>query len=230
MRRWSGLLFLSLLSSPLLMVEQCLQSLFFYSPCLIVSWGRGQKKKRVSQQRETKVCDCLGFVCVLVLADSLQPHGLQPTRLLCPWGFPGKDTGVVCCFLLQGIFPTQGLNLGLLNCKQILYWLGYQGSCGICSLGIISKILPLFFLIHLSPSKSFFLHVFLYPCLLRNSHTGVQTNEIMDISPFLLSACLSVTTKPSCFWQWQRGLTRICWFPSGLSDVWSTLSVWYIPG
>ena len=120
------------------------------------------KKKRVPQQRDTKVCDCLGFVCVLVLADSLQPHGLQPTRLLCPWGFPGKDTGVVCCFHLQGIFPTQGLNLGLLNCKQILYWLSYQGSCSICSLGIISKILPLFFLIHLSPSKSFFLHVFLY--------------------------------------------------------------------
>ena len=159
MRRWSGLLFLSLLSSPLLMVEQCLQSLFFYSPCLIVNWGRGQKKK-VSQQRETKVCDCLGFVCVLVLADSLQPHGLQPTRLLCPWGFPGKDTGVVCCFLLQGIFPTQGLNLGLLNCKQILYWLGYQGSCSIYSLGIISKILPLFF-----SHPSFSIQIFLFACV-----------------------------------------------------------------
>ena len=35
---------------------------------------------------------------------------LQPTRLLCPWNFPGKNTGVGSFFLLQGIFPIQGLN------------------------------------------------------------------------------------------------------------------------
>ena len=34
-------------------------------------------------------------------ADSQRPHGLQPTRLLRPWGFPGKSTGVGCHFLLQ---------------------------------------------------------------------------------------------------------------------------------
>ena len=39
------------------------------------------------------------------------PHGLQPTRFLCPSNFPGKNTAVGCHFLLQGIFPTQGLNL-----------------------------------------------------------------------------------------------------------------------
>ena len=38
-----------------------------------------------------------------VVPDSLRPHGLQPTRLLCPWDFPGKDTGVDCHFLLQGM-------------------------------------------------------------------------------------------------------------------------------
>ena len=48
-----------------------------------------------------------------VVSDSLQPHGLEPTRFLCPWDFPGKDTGVGCYFLLQEIFPTQGSNLGL---------------------------------------------------------------------------------------------------------------------
>ena len=42
------------------------------------------------------------------------PHGLQPTRLLCPWYSPGKNTGVGCHFLLQGIFLTQGSNLHLL--------------------------------------------------------------------------------------------------------------------
>ena len=36
-----------------------------------------------------------------VVPDSLRPHSLQPTRLLSPWDFPGKDTGVVCHFLLQ---------------------------------------------------------------------------------------------------------------------------------
>ena len=43
-----------------------------------------------------------------VVYDSLWSHGLQPARLLCPWEFPGKNTGVGCHFLLQGIFPTQG--------------------------------------------------------------------------------------------------------------------------
>ena len=62
-----------------------------------------------------------------IMSDSLQPHGLKLTRLLHPWDFPDKNTGVVCHFLLQGIFPSQGLNLGLLHSRQILYQLSYQG-------------------------------------------------------------------------------------------------------
>ena len=62
-----------------------------------------------------------------VVSDSLPPHGLQPTRLLCPWDSPGKSTGVGCHFLLQGIFVTQESNLGLLYCRQILYCLSHQG-------------------------------------------------------------------------------------------------------
>ena len=50
-----------------------------------------------------------------IMSCSLQPCGLEPTRLLYPWGFPGKNTGVGCHSLLQGIFPTQGLNPHLLN-------------------------------------------------------------------------------------------------------------------
>ena len=50
----------------------------------------------------------------------LQVHGLLPsTRLLCPWNFPGENTGVCWHFLLQGIFPAQGLNLHLLH---LLHW------------------------------------------------------------------------------------------------------------
>ena len=58
---------------------------------------------------------------VLVAFNSSQPHGLKPTRLLCPWYSPGKNTGVGCHFLLQGIFLTQGSNPGLLHCRQVLY-------------------------------------------------------------------------------------------------------------
>ena len=39
-----------------------------------------------------------------------------------------KDTAMGCRFLLQGIFPTQRLNLGLLHCRQILYHLSHEGS------------------------------------------------------------------------------------------------------
>ena len=38
-----------------------------------------------------------------VVSDSQRPHGLQPTRLLRPWDFPGKSTGVGCHCLLQAI-------------------------------------------------------------------------------------------------------------------------------
>ena len=42
--------------------------------------------------------------------------------------FPGKNTGMGCHALLQGIFPTQGSYPGLLHCRQILYHLSHQGS------------------------------------------------------------------------------------------------------
>ena len=48
------------------------------------------------------------------------------TKLLCPWDFQGKSTGVGCHFLLQGIFPTQGSNPGLSHRRQMLYRLSHQ--------------------------------------------------------------------------------------------------------
>ena len=61
-----------------------------------------------------------------VMFDPLQPQRLQPTRLFCPWNFPGKNTGVGCHSFLQGIFPTQELKLHLSHCRQILYHLGHH--------------------------------------------------------------------------------------------------------
>ena len=63
-----------------------------------------------------------------VVSDSLSAHGLSPTRLLCPWNSSGKNTGVGCHSLLQGIFLTQGSNPGLLHRRQILYHLSHQKS------------------------------------------------------------------------------------------------------
>ena len=63
-----------------------------------------------------------------IASYSLWPHGLWPIRLLCPWDFPDKNTGVVGCALLQGIFPNQGSNPGLLHYRQSLYHLSHQGS------------------------------------------------------------------------------------------------------
>ena len=59
-----------------------------------------------------------------MLTHSVISYGLYPTRLLCAWDSPSKNTRVGCHFLLLGIFQTQGSNpsvLGLLHCRQILY-------------------------------------------------------------------------------------------------------------
>ena len=57
-----------------------------------------------------------------VMSDSLRPHGLYS-----PWNSPGQNSGVGSLSLLQGISPTQGLNPGLLNCRQVLYQLSHKG-------------------------------------------------------------------------------------------------------
>ena len=85
-----------------------------------------QVLQRTGQADQTlPVCVCVSHS---VLSDSLGPRGLWPTRLLCPWDSPGKNTGVGGHSLLQGIFPTQGLNPDLLRCRQTLYCLSHQGS------------------------------------------------------------------------------------------------------
>ena len=75
-----------------------------------------------------------GSVSCSVVSDSLQPHGLQHARLLCPWDFPGKNIGVGCHFFLQGVFLTQGSN----SC--LLHWqadsLSFELSVRICDLSL----------------------------------------------------------------------------------------------
>ena len=90
--------------------------------------------------------------CCCLVAKSyptlLWPHGLQSTRLPCPWNFPGKRTGVGYRLFLQRIFPTQGSNPHLLHWQVdslpgnpllfllllffffLIYLFGCVGSCG----------------------------------------------------------------------------------------------------
>ena len=58
-----------------------------------------------------------------VMSNSLPPHGLYG-----PWNSPGQKTGVGSLSFFQGIFPTQGSNLGFPHCRQILYQLNHRGS------------------------------------------------------------------------------------------------------
>ena len=60
-----------------------------------------------------------------VVSNSLWPHGLYS-----PWNSPGQNTGMGSLSLLQGIFPTQRLNLGLLHCRRILFQLSHKGNPG----------------------------------------------------------------------------------------------------
>jgi len=90
------------------------------------------------------------------MSDSLPPHGLQPTKLLCPWDFPGENTRVGCHFLLQGIFPTQRSNprlLYLLHRQLDLYhWASWEAH--------LTIVLSLFFLTNL---YDIFIHCEYYP-------------------------------------------------------------------
>ena len=76
------------------------------------------------------VCVCVHTLSRAIMSNSLQPQGLQPTRLPCPCSFSGKNIWASCHFLLQGIFPTQGSNLHLLH---PLYW--QADFLALCRLG-----------------------------------------------------------------------------------------------
>ena len=90
------------------------------------SWGMNRNPMRL-QAKEVSYVHKVKWSCS-VACDSWQPHGPQPTRLLGPWKFPGKSTGVGWHFLLQGIFLTWGSNPGLPPCRETLYPLSHKGS------------------------------------------------------------------------------------------------------
>ena len=99
-----------------------------------------------------------------VVSNYLQPHGLYS-----PWNSPGQNTGIGSCFLLPGIFPTQGSNRGLPHCRRILYQLNHEG-------GPLNIVLVIMF--------------YVLRALLFWKHF-VITLKLLDISQFILHFCIS---------------------------------------
>ena len=91
-------------------------------------WGKWSYARISSSSPGVNVPGVRGTLVTQSCPDSLHPHGLSPARILCPWDSPGKNTGVSCHSLLQGIFLIQASNLGLLDYRQVLYHLKHQGS------------------------------------------------------------------------------------------------------
>ena len=84
----------------------------------------------LSDYTTTYVCVCVyggGLVTKLCLTPC-DPIDCSPPGSSVHGDSPGKSTGVGCHFLPQGIFPTEGSNRSLLNCRKILYRLSYEGS------------------------------------------------------------------------------------------------------
>ena len=78
-----------------------------------------------------KACEsnlCCAMLSCSTVSNSLRPVDYNPPGSSAREDSPGKNTGVSCHALLQGIFPNQGLNGGLLHCRWILYQLNYHGS------------------------------------------------------------------------------------------------------
>ena len=94
---------------------QCLQVKVLFKALLLVL---SQLILTIFQKSES--------VSRLVVSWLCNPMAIASQTPLCPWNSPGKNTGVGSHSLLRGIFLTQGLNLGLLHCRQILYHLSHQ--------------------------------------------------------------------------------------------------------
>ena len=95
---------------------------FILTPCLHVvylqppaCWSHPGQFIHISRMKCVCVCVRARVCMCSVMSNSLQPCGLQHSRLLSPLGSPIKNPGVGCHALLQGIFLTQGSNLCLLH-------------------------------------------------------------------------------------------------------------------
>ena len=148
----------------------------------------------ISLKNESESCS--------VVSNSLWPHGLFSS-----WNSPGQNTGVDSLFLLQQIFPTQGLNLGLLHCRWILLPAkppGMPKNTGVGSLSLLQQI----FLIQESNQGLLNYRQILYQlrywgsptlswnlslsCLLRTTQTSFSVPQISQAHLCFIAFVLSV--------------------------------------
>ena len=92
------------------------------------------------------VCVLCHYCCLVTKSTLtlLRAYGLWPTRLLCPWDFPGNNTRVGCHFLLLGIFSDPGIKLASPALAGKFFTTESPGNSLLCH--TVSKILYLFFL------------------------------------------------------------------------------------
>ena len=126
-----------------------------------------------------------------VVSDSLRPHGLHS-----PWHSPGQNTGVGSLSLLQGIFPTQGLNPGVPHCRWILYQLSHRGSPR-----TLQWVAYPFASGHSRPGNwtrvSCIAGRFFTSWAMREAHTWLKSREKVDIDFLCLPSIYSIV-----FWKW----------------------------
>ena len=149
------------------------------TPVLLPGKSHGQRKWSVSFS---------------VMSYSLRLHGLYPAKLLCPWNSPGKNTGVGCCFLLQGIFPTQGWNPYFLHCRQILYHPRHQGSFTFQGTVRLKVFIFVFFMYYLC--KKYYKPTVLYSTVLYSPlcQLGTQVNFVGLINKLDFGMCFQNRT------------------------------------
>ena len=124
---------------------------------------------------------------------------------------PGKNTGVGCRALLQGIFPTQGANLGLPHCRWILYHLRHQGSIYICTHIYTHNFICIYFFIHASADGYFSCFHVLALVNSTAANTGVHIPfQITFLSGYMPRGGIA-DHMASLFFVFLGEL--LCWFP-----------------
>ena len=99
---------------------------------------RAPQQERTQGNEKVLHCDWRAAPLSTTRGKPVQPWRPSPDKIKIPWTVahqappswdsPGKNIGVGCHSLLQGIFPTHGSNPGPLHCRQILYHLSHQGG------------------------------------------------------------------------------------------------------
>ena len=127
---WGNFKRLVMLCLQIINYDETFTTLIFFTSCLCSFDipNADLKSYFIKKWYIIKLHFMLYILCIESESHSVMSNSLWPQGLYIPWNSPGQNTGVSSLSLLQGIFPTQGSNPGLLHCRQILYQLNHKGS------------------------------------------------------------------------------------------------------